>query len=80
MYICCISFPLVEPTIQAAGSPFPKKYPRMMETGYQNISLANLFGLPYVVVRKPTPLDTKTLNYNWQNDMTAAFSVYTGTQ
>ena len=52
---------------------------RMMETGYQNTSLANLFGLPYVVVRKPTPLDTKTLNYNWQNDMTAAFSVYTNT-
>lgn len=50
---------------------------RMMETGYQNTSLANLFGLPYVVVRKPTPIDTKTLNYNWQNDMTAAFSVYT---
>lgn len=50
---------------------------RMMETGYQNTSLANLFGLPYVVVRKPTPLDTRTLNYNWQNDMTAAFSVYT---
>ncbi len=50
---------------------------RMMETGYQNTSLANLFGLPYVVVRKPSPLDTKTLNYNWQNDMTAAFSVYT---
>lgn len=50
---------------------------RMMETGYQNTSLANLFGLPYVVVRKPSPIDTKTLNYNWQNDMTAAFSVYT---
>lgn len=50
---------------------------RMMETGYQNTSLANLFGLPYVVVRKPSPLDTKTLNYNWQNDTTAAFSVYT---
>lgn len=50
---------------------------RMMETGYQNTSLANLFGLPYVVVRKPTPIDTKTLNYNWQNDMTAAFSLYT---
>lgn len=49
---------------------------RMMETGYQNTSLANLFGLPYVVVRKPSPLDTKTLNYNWQNDMTAAFSLY----
>ncbi|MGN1180799.1 MAG: M14 family metallopeptidase [Suilimivivens sp.] len=50
---------------------------RMMETGYQNTSLANLFGLPFVVVRKPTPLDTKTLNYNWQDEMTAAFSVYT---
>ena len=50
---------------------------RMMETGYQNTSLANLFGLPYVVVRKPVPIDTKTLNYNWQDEMTAAFSVYT---
>lgn len=50
---------------------------RMMETGYQNASLANLFGLPYVMIKKPVPLDTKTLNYNWQNDMTAAFSVYT---
>ena len=50
---------------------------RMMETGYQNTSLANLFGLPYVVVRKPRPIDTKTLNFNWQRDETAAFSVYT---
>lgn len=50
---------------------------RMMETGYQNASLANLFGLPYVVVRKPKPIDTKTLNYNWQDEMTAAFSLYT---
>lgn len=50
---------------------------RMMETGFQNTSLADLFGLPYVVVRKPTPIDTKTLNYNWQDEMTAAFSVYT---
>lgn len=51
---------------------------RMMETGYQNTSLANLFGLPFVVVRKPKPIDTTTLNYNWQNEMTAAFSVYSG--
>lgn len=49
---------------------------RMMETGYQNASLANLFGLPYVMIKRPTPLDTKTLNYNWQDEMTAAFSVY----
>lgn len=50
---------------------------RMMETGYQNTSLANLFGLPFVVVRKPKPIDTKTLNYNWQNEKTAAFYIYT---
>lgn len=52
---------------------------RMMETGYQNTSLANLFGLPYVVVRKPAPIDTGTLNYNWQNAKTAAFSLFTKT-
>ncbi len=49
---------------------------RMMETGYQNASLANLFGLPYVVIREPAPIDTKTINFNWQNEMTAAFSIY----
>ena len=50
---------------------------RMMETGFQNPSLANLFGLPYVVIRKPRPIDTTTLNYNWQVWNTSAFSVYT---
>jgi predicted deacylase len=50
---------------------------RMMETGFENISLANLFGLPYVVTRKPQPIDTGTLNYNWQLNKTNAFSVYT---
>lgn len=50
---------------------------RMMETGYQNASLANLFGLRYVVIRKPRPIDTTTLNYNWQLWDTNAFSVYT---
>lgn len=50
---------------------------RMMETGFQNISLANLFGLPYVVTRKPRPIDTGTLNYNWQVNGSNAFSVYT---
>ncbi len=50
---------------------------RMMETGYQNTSLANLFGLPYVLTRKPKPIDTGTLNYNWQLNGTNAFSVYT---
>lgn len=50
---------------------------RMMETGVQSASLANLFGLPYVVIRTPKPLDTATLNYNWQMFNTNAFSVYT---
>lgn len=50
---------------------------RMMETGYQSASLANLFGLQYVVIRKPKPMDTVTLNYNWQMNGTNAFSVYT---
>ncbi|MDE6313978.1 MAG: succinylglutamate desuccinylase/aspartoacylase family protein [Lachnospiraceae bacterium] len=50
---------------------------RMMETGFQSPSLANLFGLPYVVIRKPKPYDTTTLNYNWQLSETNAFSLYT---
>ena len=50
---------------------------RMMETGYKSPSLANLFGMPYVVIRKPKPYDTTTLNYNWQLWKTNAFSVYT---
>ena len=39
---------------------------RMMETGHESISLANLFGLPYVLTKKPHPFDTGTLNYCWQ--------------
>lgn len=50
---------------------------RLMETGYQNPSLANLFGLPLVVIRKPKPMDTTTLNYNLQMSGTSAFSLYT---
>lgn len=50
---------------------------RMMETGFQSPSLANLFGLQYVVTRKPKPMDTVTLNYSWQMNGTNAFSIYT---
>lgn len=50
---------------------------KMMETGKENKSLANLFGLPYVVLREPKPFDENTLNYNWQINNTSAFSVYT---
>lgn len=50
---------------------------RLMNTGYQSPELAKEFGLPYVLVREPTPIDTTTLNYNWQIFETEAFSVYT---
>ncbi|MGN0983792.1 MAG: M14 family metallopeptidase [Gemmiger sp.] len=50
---------------------------RMMNTGYQTASLGNLFGLPYVVMRTPKPIDTTTLNYNWQIWESNAFSLYT---
>lgn len=50
---------------------------RMMDTGHSNESLADLFGLPYAVLRKPKPIDTTTLNYNLQIWDCNAFSVYT---
>ena len=50
---------------------------RRMDTGKQNTGLAGLFGLPFVVVRKPRPIYTTTLNYNWQIWDTNAFSLYT---
>ncbi|MCI6858043.1 MAG: succinylglutamate desuccinylase/aspartoacylase family protein [Eubacterium sp.] len=50
---------------------------RMMYTGFENISLADGFGLPYTIVREPKPYDTTTLNYNWQIWETEAFSLYT---
>lgn len=50
---------------------------RMMATGYENVSLAAQFGLPYIVLHQPRPFDTTTLNYNWQIWETNAFSIYT---
>ena len=50
---------------------------RMMRTQYEDASLAQLFGLPFVVLRKPVPYDTTTLNFNWQVWDTKAFSIYT---
>ena len=50
---------------------------RMMKTGSEDIELAKLFGLPYVVLHNPRPFDTATLNYNWQIWDTDAFSIYT---
>lgn len=50
---------------------------RIMETGYQREEEAMAFGLPYVLLRRPQPYDTTTLNYNWQIWDTQAFSLYT---
>ena len=50
---------------------------RMMKTGYEDVELAKKFGLPYVILHKPRPFDTATLNYNWQIWDTKAFSLYT---
>ena len=42
----------------------------------QSAELARDFGFPYVMTREPTPFDTSTLNYTWQQSGTHAFSVY----
>ncbi len=52
---------------------------RIMETGKESISLANLFGMPYVLTGINRAFDSVTLNYNWQNMGTQAFSIYSAT-
>ncbi len=51
---------------------------RMVQTGYEDVDGAKLFGFPYVSVRKPLPFDTTLLNYNWQIWNTKAYSIYAG--
>lgn len=51
---------------------------RMLQTGYEAIDTAKLFGLPFVTTRKPSPYDTTLLNYNWQIWGCKAFSIYAG--
>lgn len=52
---------------------------RMMETGKESTSLANLFGMPYVLTGMNRSFDSVTLNYNWQKQGTQAFSIYSAT-
>ncbi len=49
---------------------------RYMDTGFQSEDDGMAFGLPYLLIRKPLPIDTTTLNYNWQVFETNAFSLY----
>lgn len=50
---------------------------RMLNTGYQDTQDAFLFELPYVIEKQAHPIDTGTLNYNWQIWDCHAFSLYT---
>jgi predicted deacylase len=49
---------------------------RILDTGFHDLALCDFFGLPYVMISKPMPIDTGTLNYNWQVFDTKAFSIY----
>ena len=68
------------------GIQFPSYYMRgrfiphvrMMKTGHESTNLANLFGLPFVMLNEPRAFDKGTLNYNWQMSGTEAFSLYSG--
>ena len=51
---------------------------RMLDTGYEDVEVARLFGLPFVTTRVPRPFDTTLLNYNWQLWGVKAFSIYAG--
>lgn len=65
------------PSFYLQGETIP--HIRMMETGIESTSLANLFGMPYVLTGDTRSFDTATLNYNWQKQGTQAFSVYAAT-
>ena len=51
---------------------------RIVKTALDYADEGKDFGLPYVSVSEPAPLDTTLLNYNWQNWNTKAFSLYGG--
>lgn len=51
---------------------------RLLQTGYEDVEGAKMFGMPLVTIYKPLPFDTVLLNYNWQLWETKAFSLYSG--
>lgn len=48
------------------------------ETSDSSLNIANLFGLPFIMVGEVRSHDPSTLNYNWQLAGTNAFSIYSG--
>lgn len=75
-YVKGYSYGIQFPSFYLEGEFIP--HVRLMETGTQSMSLANLFGMPYVLTASARSFDQTTLNYNWQIQGTNAFSVYTG--
>ncbi len=71
------SYGIQFPSFYLEGESIP--HIRMMETGNESVSLANLFGMPYVLTGMNRAFDQVTLNYNWQMLGTQAFSVYAKT-
>ena len=71
------SYGIQFPSFYLKGISIP--HIKMMETGKESTSLANLFGMPYVLTGTNRAFDVATLNYNWQNTGTQAFSVYSAT-
>lgn len=68
--------------IQFASFYMPGRYlphVHIMQTGFEQAKKAESFGLPYIVLRRPRPYDTTTLNYNWQIWETEAYSLYSST-
>ena len=70
------NFGIQMPSFYMKGKFIP--HVRMMKTGYESTNLANLFGLPLVILNDMRAFDTATLNYNWQLAGTQAFSIYSG--
>ncbi|MCI6859472.1 MAG: M14 family metallopeptidase [Eubacterium sp.] len=64
------------PSFYLGGTFIP--HIRLLDPEHGSTSLANLFGLPYVIEAKTRPFDRTTLHYNWQKNGTEAFSLYTG--
>lgn len=64
------------PSFYLGGTFIP--HIRLLDPEHGSTSLANLFGLPYVIEAKTRPFDRTTLHNNWQKNGTEAFSLYTG--
>ena len=52
---------------------------RVGDLSDESLFMARDFGMPCIVSRDPTPFDTGTLNYSWQEWGTPAFSLYSQT-